>query len=101
MMTIFAAEKRNHKSRINAPDCGHNSYFWIGGFPELFTDAEINEDISEFVRAKIRARIRDPQIADKLIPRDHGFGTRRVPLETQYFEAYNRDNVELVDVAAR
>jgi cation diffusion facilitator CzcD-associated flavoprotein CzcO len=37
-------------------------------------------------------------VADKLIPKNHGFGTRRVPLETRYFEVYNRDNVELVDI---
>jgi cation diffusion facilitator CzcD-associated flavoprotein CzcO len=49
------------------------------------------------VARKTRARIKDPKIAEKLIPKDHGFGTRRVPLESGYFEAYNRDNVELVD----
>lgn len=73
---------------------------WIGGFSEVFTDAEVNEEISKFVRSKIRARINDPAVADKLVPTDHGFGTRRVPLETRYFEVYNRDNVELVDVKA-
>lgn len=72
--------------------------FWIGGFRELFTDPEINEAISAFVRKKIRARVTDPHIADLLTPTTHGFGLHRVPLETQYFEAYNRDNVELVDV---
>ena len=39
----------------------------------------------------------DPKVAEKLIPKDHGFGSRRVPLESGYFEAYNRDNVLLVD----
>ena len=37
-------------------------------------------------------------MAEKLIPKDHGFGARRVPLESGYFEAYNRENVLLVDV---
>ena len=46
---------------------------------------------------RIRQRVKDPAVAEKLIPRDHGFGVQRVPLETHYFEAYNRDNVELVD----
>jgi len=73
--------------------------FWIGGFRELFTDADINEEISAFVREKIRARVNDPEIADTLTPTTHGFGLHRVPLETRYFEAYNRDNVELVDVS--
>ena len=73
--------------------------FWIGGFAEVFFDKEINEEISEFVREKIRARVNDPEVAEKLIPRTHGFGLRRVPLETNYFEAYNRSNVELIDVS--
>ena len=42
--------------------------------------------------------MRDPRVADKLIPKDHGFGTRRLPLETHYFEVYNQGNVQLVDI---
>ena len=74
--------------------------FWIGGFKEVFFDAGINEEVSKFVRERMRARIEDPKMAAKLIPNDHGFGTRRVPLETGYLEAYNRDNVELIDLKA-
>ena len=47
---------------------------------------------------KIRQRVKDPTVAEKLIPKNHGFGTRRVPLETKYYEVYNQDNVELVDI---
>ena len=72
--------------------------FWVGGFVEVFFDPQINEEISEWVRAKMRARIKDPKKAEKLVPMSYGFGTRRVPLETRYLEAYNRDNVEIVDV---
>src|SRR6476469_4486738 len=72
--------------------------FWVGLFPELFFDPKVNEEISAFVRDKMRARIKDPKVAEKLIPTAYGFGTKRVPLETKYFEAFNRDNVELVDV---
>ena len=71
---------------------------WIGGFRDLFTDAEVNEEISKFVRAKIRARIHEPEVADKLVPSTYGFGTRRVPLENGYYETFNRDNVALVDL---
>ena len=69
--------------------------FWVGLFPELFFDSQVNEEISAFVRDKMRTRIKDPEVAEKLIPTSYGFGTRRVPLETNYFEAFNRDNVEL------
>jgi acetone monooxygenase len=74
--------------------------FWVGTFREVFTDPEVNAIISAFVRDKIRARLKDPKVAEKLIPRDYGFGTRRVPLETKYYEAFNQDNVELVDLRA-
>ena len=47
---------------------------------------------------KIRQRVKDPKVAEKLIPKDHGFGTRRVPMETRYYEVYNQPNVELVDI---
>lgn len=73
--------------------------FWVGGFQEILTDEEVNADVSEFVREKIRARVKDPAIAEKLVPYSYGFGTARVPLETGYYDAYNRDNVELVDVS--
>jgi hypothetical protein len=46
----------------------------------------------------LEGALKDPKVAEKLIPKDHGFGTRRVPLESGYFEAYNRDNVLLVNL---
>ena len=57
-----------------------------------------NATITEFMRGKIRARVKDPAVAEKLIPTNHGFGTRRVPLESGYYEVYNQPNVRLVDI---
>jgi cation diffusion facilitator CzcD-associated flavoprotein CzcO len=54
--------------------------------------------MSDFIARKIRQRVKDPKVAEKLIPKDHGFGTRRVPLESGYFEIYNQANVELIDL---
>lgn len=72
--------------------------FWVGTFMEVFFDPEVSEVFGKFVADKIRERVNDPETAEKLIPTDHGFGSRRLPLETKYFEAYNRDTVSLVDV---
>jgi len=67
-------------------------------FPEIFYDETANREMSDYVADRIRERVDDPVTAEKLIPRDHGFATQRLPLETNYFEAYNRDNVHLVDL---
>ena len=74
--------------------------FWVGSFLSVFVDQTVNDEFSEFVRKRIRARVKDPKIAEMLVPKDHGFGTRRVPLETKYYEVFNRDNVTLVDTRA-
>lgn len=71
---------------------------WLSNFPEIFTDEKANEEFSSYIADRIRGRVDDPVTAEKLIPRDHGFGVQRVPLETNYFEVYNRDNVNLVDI---
>jgi cation diffusion facilitator CzcD-associated flavoprotein CzcO len=71
---------------------------WLGNFRDVLVDPAPNAEYSKFIAAKIRARVDDPIIAEKLIPKDHGFGSRRVPMETNYYEAYNRTNVHLVDV---
>ncbi|MCQ4321090.1 NAD(P)/FAD-dependent oxidoreductase [Pseudomonas stutzeri] len=73
---------------------------WLASFGEMFFDAEINEEVSEFVREKMRARLKDPRLIDILVPKqeDYGFGTHRVPLESGYLETYLRDNVQVVSV---
>ena len=73
---------------------------FVGTYPEVLAVPEINEEVTEFVRAKIRAQIDSPELAEKLIPEDWGFGLYRVPLESGYYEAYNRENVDLIDVKA-
>jgi cation diffusion facilitator CzcD-associated flavoprotein CzcO len=72
---------------------------WLRNFREIFTNEEANAEFSEYIADRIRRRVKDPVVAEKLIPRDHGFGVQRVPMETHYFEAYNRPNVHLVDIS--
>ncbi|MDO9294620.1 NAD(P)/FAD-dependent oxidoreductase [Bradyrhizobium sp.] len=72
---------------------------WLSNFREIFTDPAANAEFSAYIADRIRRRVKDPVVAEKLIPRDHGFGVQRVPLETNYFEAYNRPNVHLVDIS--
>jgi len=71
---------------------------WVGNFRDVLMDRDANALMSDFVARKIRQRVKNPAVAEKLIPRNHGFGTRRLPLETRYYEVYNQANVELVDL---
>ena len=72
---------------------------WLANFREIFTDEKANAEFSEYIAQRIRRRVKDPKVAEKLIPRDHGFGVQRVPMETNYYEAFNRPNVRLVDIS--
>jgi acetone monooxygenase len=71
---------------------------WLSSFPEMFFDEAVSEVVSEFVRRKMRDRLKhDPALCELLIPTDYGFGTHRVPLENGYLEAYLQDNVHTVN----
>jgi len=72
---------------------------WLQNFTEIFFDEKANAEFSAYIAERIRRRVNDPGLAELLIPKDHGFGIQRVPLETGYFETYNRDNVVLVNSA--
>ncbi|ANS31316.1 Phenylacetone monooxygenase [Rhodococcus opacus] len=69
---------------------------WLASFAEMFFDEDVSEEVSEFVREKMRARLSDPELCKMLIPEDYGFGTHRVPLETNYLEVYHRPHVTAV-----
>ena len=71
---------------------------WFGNFQDSMTDDAANEEYAKFVRGKIKERVKDPAIADLLTPTDHPFGSKRIPLETNYYEVYNQDNVQLVNL---
>ncbi|MBM4256713.1 MAG: NAD(P)/FAD-dependent oxidoreductase [Deltaproteobacteria bacterium] len=71
---------------------------WFGNFRDIMNDRAANDTFAEFVRNKIRQRVTDPVIAEKLCPNDHPFGSKRIPLESGYYEVYNQDNVLLVDI---
>ena len=69
-------------------------------FQDLLFDKEANDTAREFITGKIRDMVKDPETAEKLANIDHPYAAKRPPIDSEYFEAYNRDNVELVDVRA-
>jgi cation diffusion facilitator CzcD-associated flavoprotein CzcO len=66
--------------------------------PDIITDLDANETAAEFVRGKIREIVRDPAVADALTPRGYPFGTKRICLDSGYYDTFNREHVSLVDL---
>jgi cation diffusion facilitator CzcD-associated flavoprotein CzcO len=77
---------------------GGFKFLW-GSFSDLLIDPEANEIASEFIRNKIRATVKEPRTAELLCPNGYPYGAKRPPIDTEYYETFNRDNVTLVDIS--
>jgi cation diffusion facilitator CzcD-associated flavoprotein CzcO len=75
-------------------------HFWLGTFQDVLSDEAANDTVYAFWRDKVRQRIDDPAIADKLAPMQprHPFGVKRPSLEQNYYDVFNQDDVTLVDL---
>ncbi len=73
---------------------------FMAAFNDLITNQASNDTASEFVRSKIREIVKDPATAEILCPTDYPIGTKRICVDTNYFETYNQPNVKLVDLKA-
>jgi cation diffusion facilitator CzcD-associated flavoprotein CzcO len=71
--------------------------FWIANYQDLLLSEEANDMIADYLKRKIRQTVRDPAVAEKLIPKSYPYGTKRVPLDSNYFDTFNKPNVLLVD----
>lgn len=86
------------RQKIFAEAWEKGGFWFLFAFNDLTVNQESNDAAAEFIRSYIRQVVKDPQVAELLTPRDHPFGTKRPPLEHGYYEAFNRENVTLVDV---
>ncbi len=80
------------------PRWQEGGFRFLLAFEDLLINEETNEKVSEYLRNKIRETVDDPDLAEKLAPEDHYYGTKRPPLHTDYYKTYNEDHVSLVDV---
>jgi len=71
---------------------------FMAAFSDLLLNKDANDTAAEFVRRKIRALVRDPAVAEALAPTNHPIGTKRICVDTRYYETFNRDNVTLVNL---
>lgn len=91
-----SAQERQHQFE---QDWNKGGFEWMfGSFSDLVFNEEANKHAADFVREKIRAVVDDADVARKLIPTDYPIATKRLPLDNGYFETFNRENVELVDL---
>jgi cation diffusion facilitator CzcD-associated flavoprotein CzcO len=74
--------------------------FMFESYNDLVLSLEANATAADYVRAKIRGIVHNPAVAEILCPTDHPIGTKRPPIDTSYYETFNRDNVTLVDIKA-
>jgi cyclohexanone monooxygenase len=70
----------------------------LGGYGDLVVDTQANDTAAEFVRGKIREIVKDPAVAEKLAPKSFPIGSKRLCVDTGYYDTFNRDNVTLVDL---
>ncbi len=73
---------------------------FVGAYADINMDPAAANRVGEFFADNIRARVNDPDLAEKLIPHDHYVMTKRLCVDTGYYESFNRDNVDLVDLRA-
>ncbi|HXA24326.1 MAG TPA: NAD(P)/FAD-dependent oxidoreductase [Acetobacteraceae bacterium] len=88
-----AERQREYEVRWEA---GGTSF--MAAFNDLIFSQPANDTASEFVRNQIRGIVRDPAVAELLAPKNHPIGTKRICVDTDYYQTYNRTNVTLVDV---
>ena len=80
-------------------DWKKGGFQWMfGSYPDLVFNEKANKLASSFVKKKIRETVKNPLLAEKLVPKDHAIGTKRLPLDIGYFETFNRENVSLIDL---
>ncbi|PBC55789.1 NAD(P)/FAD-dependent oxidoreductase [Rhodococcus sp. ACPA1] len=71
---------------------------FIDSYQDILFDKKANDTIADYIRDRIHERVQDPEKAATLAPTGYAYGTKRPPLETNYYEAFNRDSVSVVDV---
>lgn len=72
---------------------------FLSSFNDLLVNKDANETAAEFVRNQIRTMVKDPETAELLAAKDYPIGTKRICIDSGYYETFNRDNVELVDIS--
>jgi len=71
--------------------------FWLANYQDMFFNQQANDLCADYLKRKIRNTVKDPAVAERLIPKGYAYGTKRQPLDSNYYETFNKDNVLLAD----
>jgi cyclohexanone monooxygenase len=94
--TKDAMPEEIHRELEHAWSLGGNEF--LAAYADMRGNLTSNAYAADFVREKIAEIVKDPEVAERLTPRDHPLGAKRLCRDTNYYETYNRPNVELIDV---
>ena len=97
--TMEVSEAERQRTLDELWEEGGFKFLW-GGFSDLLVDPEANGIAQEYIRTKIRETVEDPDTAELLSPRGYTYGSKRPPIDTDYYVTFNRPNVGLVDIRA-
>ena len=95
--SALEASEEERNAAYEAKWAAGGSISFLYAYNDLLVNKAANDTAAEFVRNKIRQTVNDPAVAELLAPNDHPIGTKRLILDTDYYETYNRENVTLVD----
>src|SRR5262249_28299363 len=95
--TMSVSEEEREEILDGLWEEGGFKFLW-GGFNDLLHNPEANDIASEYIRNKIRETVKDPATAELLCPKGSPAGATGPPIDTDYYETFNRDNVSLVDI---
>lgn len=97
-VSVFEVSEEERRRQFQA-DWDKGGFEWMfGSYHDLLFDEKANDLAADFVRDKIRTTVKDPDVARKLMPEGYPIATKRLPLDQNYFETFNRHNVTLVDL---
>ena len=95
-LAVSPEERETRYEQLWAEEGGFK--FLFGSFNDFLTNQDSNDTVAEFIRRKIHGIVNDQAVAELLSPKDYPYGTKRPPIDTAYYETFNRDNVTLVDL---
>ncbi len=99
-MSALAATPEERRAHYEAKWEEGGPFAFLFAYNDLLTNQAANDTLAEFVRDKVRSIVKDPAVAELLAPKDYPIGAKRLCVDTDYYETFNRDNVTLVDVKA-